>query len=79
MPACGGAADHAGSAIHKVNAVARDHGDCRAHAVRLRIRRAGAQQDDARVLRPCRDAIPKESQPYKMHLDIVDWKRCPMF
>ena len=53
MPACGRAADDAGSAIDDVDAVARHDGDGRTHAVGFGIRRAGAQQDDARVLRRC--------------------------
>ena len=46
-----GAAHHAGAAIHKIDAVAGDDCDRRTHAVGLRIGRAGAQQDDARILR----------------------------
>ena len=49
-PSLGGAADHARSAIHQVDAIARHHGHRRAHALGIGIGIARAQQNHAGVL-----------------------------
>ena len=70
----GGAAHDAGAAIDEVGAVAGEDGEGGAHAVGVGVGVAGAEEDDAGILREGGRGGEEEKQgkPYKRHQDIVD-------